>query len=216
MNWSIVLPYLPLLGRGLLATIWLSLIGVLSGTVLGILVALARQSKLRVLSVTALVFVTVVRSIPLLLLLFLVYYLPPLMVGLDLSRFLVAWLSLSVYSAAYASEIIRSGLNAVPKLQVESGLAIGLTKMQVLRLVVLPQALKLMLPSYVGLYTVVLKDSSLVAVIGYIELARAVRIASDVTYEPFQFYLLALLFYFVLCYPLATLSRRLERSVHTE
>ena len=216
LDLSVTLPYMPLLLKGVVATIILSTSGLLAGTVLGTVLALFQISRFIVLRGFASGWILIVRSIPLLLLLFLTYYIPPILLGIQTSPFVIAWIGLTLFSSAFAGETIRSGLLAVPRIQTEAGLSLGLSKMQVLRLIVFPQALRVLLPPYMGLYTVVIKDSSLVVVLGYIELTRATRIAVETTYQPFQFYTVALIFYFLLCYPLSKLSQHAERRIHLE
>ena len=216
MEWSVTFLYLPLIGKGLVATVILSTLGLLGGTVLGIILALLQLSRQTLAKIIATGWILLFRSIPLLLLLFLAYYVSPILLGVDISAFVFAVVGLNLYSSSYAAEIIRTGLLAVPRIQSEAGLTLGLSKAAVLRLIVLPQALRIILPSYMGLYTVVIKDSSLVVVLGYIELTRATRIAVEITYEPFPFYLLALLLYFMLCYPISIFSQNMERRIHGE
>lgn len=210
LDWEPVVRYLPLLIRGAIFTVLLSTLSLLTGTCLGLVLAFFQISQSHALKAFAQFYVLVARSIPLLLLLFLSYYIPPIVFKIDTSKFFTAWFALFLYSSAYATEIIRSGMLGVPKLQTEAGLSLGLSKIKVMRLIVLPQALRIIIPPYVGLYTVIIKDSSLVSVIGYIELTRSIRLGVMSTYRSFEFYTVALIMYFLICYPLSRYSRKGE------
>jgi len=209
-DWEPVIRYFPLLVKGAFFTILLSALSLVTGTCLGLVLAIFQLSKLKPLKIFSQYFVLIIRSIPLLLLLFLAFYIPPIIFKLDTSKFFTAWIALFLYSGVYATEIIRSGIQSIPKLQIESGLSLGLNKRKVMRLIVLPQALKTIIPPYIGLYTVVIKDSSLASVIGYIELARATRLGVMSTYRSFEFYSVALALYFLICYPLSRYSKKAE------
>ncbi len=210
LNWEPVVAYLPLLAKGAVFTFSLSTLSLLTGTCFGLVLAFFQISRFVTLRLFAQFFVLIIRSVPLMLLLFLVYYFPPILFGVDTSAFGVAWLTLFLYSSAYSTEIIRSGILSIPKLQTEAGLSLGLSKGKVMILIVLPQALKIILPPYIGLYTVVLKDSSLISVLGYIELTTVIRLAVGRTYLSFEFYTIALVMYFLMCYPLSRYSKKLE------
>lgn len=212
-DWEIVIRYLPLLIKGAIFTVILSILSLFFGTILGLFLAVFQISKIWILNFFSHIYILIIRSIPLLLILFFIFYLPSIIFKVHVSKFFVAILSLTLYSSAYAAEIIRSGFLSIPKEQSEAGLSLGLTKLQVMRFIMIPQIFKVIIPPYVGLFTAVVKDSSLVSVICYIELTRATRLAVMSTFKSFEFYAIALILYFVICYPLSLYSKKAEKMV---
>ena len=212
-DWEIVIKYLPLLIKGAIFTVILSILSLFFGTILGLFLAVFQISKIWILIFFSHIYILIIRSIPLLLILFFMYYLPSMIFKVHVSKFFVAIISLTLYSSAYAAEIIRSGFLSIPKEQSEAGLSLGLTKLQVIRFIMIPQIFKVIIPPYVGLFTAVVKDSSLVSVVCYIELTRATRLAVMSTFKSFEFYTIALILYFVICYPLSLYSKKAEKMV---
>lgn len=210
INLEPVVRYMPLIIKGAFFTIYISTLSLFIGTLLGLSLAVFQTSKVWILRIFASIYTLFIRSIPLLLLLFLMYYLPSILFKAHISKFFVAILSLSLFSSAYAAEIIRSGFLSIPKVQTESGLSLGLTKLQVIRFIIFPQTLKTIIPPYIGLYTVVIKDSSLISIIGYFELTRVIRLGVMNTYASFELYTFGLLVYFLICYPLSLISKIAE------
>jgi polar amino acid transport system permease protein len=215
INLEPIIRYMPLIIKGAFFTIYISALSLFIGTLLGLILAVFQTSKVWILRIFANIYTLFIRSIPLLLLLFLMYYLPSILFKAHTSKFLVAILSLSLFSSAYAAEIIRSGFLSIPKVQTESGLSLGLTKLQVIRFIIFPQTLKTIIPPYIGLYTVVIKDSSLVSIIGYFELTRVIRLGVMNTYASFELYTFALLVYFLICYPLSLISKIAEAKTRS-
>ena len=121
---------------------------------------------------------------------------------------------MTIYVSAYIGEIWRGCIQAVPRTQWEAAECLALSRVQRMRLVVLPQALRIATPPTVGFMVQIVKNTSLASAIGFVELARAGQIINNSTFEPFVIFVIVAAMYFALCYPLSVLSRRLERSFH--
>ena len=194
-------------------TILLSLIAIAGGAVLGLALALARVSKLRMLRALAIFYIQIVQGTPLLILLFLSYFGLSL-VGLRLDPLVAAGVSLTFYVGAFLGEIWRGCIEAVPRTQWEASDCLGLNRFQQYIYVILPQAVRIATPPTVGFMVQVVKNTSLASIIGFVELTRAGQIVNNSTFEPFVIFSSVALIYFVLCYPLSVAARTLERKAH--
>lgn len=192
-------------------TLMLSAIAIIFGTVVGGLVALLRSLQFAPLSLLLRGYVELFRGTPLLMQLFFIYFGMPLL-GIDVDRFWAAFFAIGLYTGAYVAEVLRSGVEAVPRGQIEAAQALGLTFMQRLTHVVAPQALRLSLPALVGVYVAVIKDTSLATVIGYNELMRRTMELLSQYGNPFAFFITVGALYFIICYPISKFSERLERQ----
>jgi polar amino acid transport system permease protein len=134
--------------------------------------------------------------------LFLLYFCLPFF-GINIPKYLTALLGLSFYTGAYVGEIVKAGLNSVDVGQKEAARSLGLTPGQEFRAIVLPQALRVIIPPTFGFFIALIKDSSLVSMIGYVELTRASKMVVTRTFQPFTLYLGAALLYFIICYGLS-------------
>jgi polar amino acid transport system permease protein len=199
--------------NGALWTIALSLLAFVGGGTLGFGVALASHYGSRISCSLTRLYIKVVQGTPLLVLLPLTYFgLPAL--GFSVTPLLAAAIGLSIYASAYLGEIWRGCLESVPRLQVEAAECLALSWYQRLLHVILPQAVKIATPPTVGFMVQIVKNTSLVSTIGFVELARAGQIINNSTFEPFAIFVVVAALYFALCYPLSMLSRRLERKFH--
>lgn len=199
----------PRLMNGALISAELSLAGFGLALVLGCLLAWAMKSPSAVLRGVAVGFIQGMRAVPLLALLFVLYFALPNW-GMTLSGFWAGVVGLGLQGAAYIAEILRGGLDSLHRGQREAALACGLTPMAAFRAVILPQALRLMLPPLLNAYVSILKDSSLCALIATDELMLAARAIASESFLPMHIFLLVGLFYFVIAFPLSMLSRGLE------
>jgi len=182
------------------------------GTLLGILLALAATSPVRIARWVAAAYVSFVRGIPLLILVFFAYFGIPLMFPtVNISAFTTAVIALTAFSAAYLAEIFRGSINAVPQGQLEAASALGLSYAHKYRCVVLPQAMRIAVPPAIGFLIALIKDSSLVTVIGFVELTHAGTIISNLTADPILTYTVVAAMYFVICYGVSRLGRWYER-----
>ncbi len=196
---------------GALTTIWVSWLGLLLGAVIGSVFALFRLSRSRVLRAIGLVYVETFRSLPILVLLFFCYYGLALLFRVDLSPFVAATLALMLSASAMMTEVIRAGIESVPRGQWEASRAAGMTVRQRWQYVVLPQAMRVIVPPSVGVYIMVLKDSSLAAIIGYVELTKAGLLVRDATGENLQVLAIVAILYFIINYSISLVGSILER-----
>jgi len=190
-------------------TIALTLLALLGGGIVGLLVAAFGASKQTALRLLARGYVGMVQGIPLLAWLF-IFYFGLSIVGYNLPPLVAATIGFSIYSGAFLGEIWRGALIAIPKTQWEAGVSIGLTYVEQLRHVIIPQAVRLAIPPTVGFMVQLIKNTSLAAVIGFVELTREGQMTTAATFQPFAVYLLVAALYFSLCYPLTRYSRILE------
>jgi polar amino acid transport system permease protein len=200
----------------LLATTWtivLSLIALIGGGILGMGVTMMRISKNRFLRSASRFFIAFIQGTPLLMQLFLIFFGIPILLGFDVPAFLSASIALILYSAAYLADIWRGSIEAVPKAQWEAGTALGLSWLEQFRFVILPQAVKVSIPSTIGFAVQVIKNTSLTSIIGYVELTRQGQILNNVTFRPFTIFAMVGIIYFVICYPLSWYSKRLEAKL---
>jgi polar amino acid transport system permease protein len=167
----IVIESLPLLLRGALVTIQVSALGLLLAALIAVPVAFARLSRSRILRMTTFLYLDFVRGTPLLLQLFAIFYLPPLL-GIDLSPFASGVLALGLNGGAYTAEILRGGIQALPRGQTESGRALGMSALQTARRIVLPQVVANVLPALANEAAALIKASSLVSALALVELTR--------------------------------------------
>lgn len=193
-------------------TLVLSLMAFVGGGLIGFLVALCRVSPNRTLRWISMGYVQLVQGTPLLILMFLTYFGLSIL-GLTLPAIVAAGVSMTVYVSAYIGEIWRGCIQAVPRTQWEAAECLALSRIQRMRLVVLPQALRIATPPTVGFMVQIVKNTSLASVVGFVELARAGQVVNNSIFEPFVVYMLIAGLYFLLCFPLSWWSRQLERRL---
>jgi polar amino acid transport system permease protein len=183
------------------------------GFVLGVAIALARLSRRRWLHGPATVYVQVIRGVPLVMVVFWFWFFIPIAVGIPLPQYWVALVAFVVFEAAYLGEIIRAGIQSVPRGQVEAAAAAGLRYAQTMRHVILPQAVRNMLPSLVTQFIILVKDTSLASIIGYMDLTKAAQTVNQREIRPFELYLFIAVVYWVLAYGMSLGSRALDRRM---
>lgn len=198
---------------GLQWTVLLTAIALIGGGIAGFLIALARVSTIKWLRVAAGTYIQIIQGIPVLMILFLSYYGLSL-AGFDLHPLLAAGASMSIYASGYLAEIWRGCIQSVPKQQWEASESLALTRVQQYRYVILPQAIRISLPSTVGFAVQVVKNTSIASIIGFVELARAGTLINNATFQPFRVFVVVAALYFAVCYPLSLLSRWLERRLN--
>lgn len=203
---------LPFLLRGVGLTITITVLAVLLGTLIGLVVGLCRLSSLKPLSWLAQAYVELVRGTPLLVQLYIVYFGLP-QVGIQMGQVAAAVTALAFNSGAYVSEIVRAGILSVGKKQSEAAYALGLTGSQTMRLVILPQAVRVMIPPLGNEFVTMIKESSLASVIGAQELIKQAQFTTSRTYQVFSTYVGVALIYFCLTTVTSFILRRVERQV---
>jgi polar amino acid transport system permease protein len=212
------LGYLQLLLQGALVTVELSFGALLLGSLGGVVLGILRGARHPAARYSALVAIEAIRSTPFVILLFFVYYALPLALDIDIPPYPAAIAALSLHCSAYMAEIVRSGVEAVPKGQWEAAYALGLDHRRVLRLVILPQALRIMIPPTIGVYVSTLKESSLASIIGFVELlgqGMAIR-ESNAGRNTADVLVAVALGYFAMCYALSLVGRHLEERTRRD
>lgn len=199
--------------QGLLWTIALSFSALAAGGLLAAAIVGLRLLRSRAIDVALAAYVGLFQGTPLLGQLLFFYFGLSIM-GLDIGAFAAAVLTLSLYSAAFLSEIWRGAIAAIPRQQWEAGESLGLGRLQTLTSIILPQALRAAIPPTVGFLVILIKDSSLVSVLGFVELTRAAQVINNSTFHSFTIFGTVALLYFALCFPISRLSRRLEARFH--
>ena len=192
-------------------TLALTAVAFAGGGAVGLAVLIARIDKRRWLSRVAEAYIGLFQGTPLLLQLFVVFFGLPLL-GLEIAPWMAATLGLTFYASAYLAEIWRGGVEALPKGQWEAAASLGLHYVTRLRLVILPQALRLTLPPAVGFLVQLVKATAVTSIIGFTELMKTADAINNATFEPFTVYGMVAVIYFALCFPLTTYARRLERA----
>lgn len=213
------LPYVPTdQWGGLPVTLILSVNAIVFSFPLGIILALGRMSELPAIKALSIGYIELVRGVPLITILFMASLMIPLFLpeGLNINKLLRAQIGIILFAAAYTAEVVRAGLQAVPRGQSEAADALGLHYWQKMRWVILPQALKLVIPPMVNNFISIFKDTSLIIIIGLFDFLGTVRLASnDPNWRSFyvEGLVVAALVYFVFCYAMAAYSKRLERRL---
>lgn len=199
--------------RGLWTTIWITFVAFFIALVLGFLVGLMRTSQNAVLVRLAKIYIDIMRGSPLIVLAFFIYFGIPQMTGLQFGAAVAGIVTLSLNATAYIAEIIRGGIQAVDVGQVEAGRSLGLTNGITLRKIVLPQATKIALPSLINQFVITLKDTSILSVIGLVELTQTGKIIIARTYQSGNMWLIVGFMYVVLIKVLTMISNRLEEDL---
>jgi len=202
----------PFFLKGLWMTVAVSVISLTFGTILGFLLGMMRASNKKILTWPIGAYVAVIRGTPLLVQIFIIFFILP-EAGIQLDAFPAAALALTILGTAFICEIVAGGIKAVDKGQWEAAASSGLTIFQQLRLVIVPQALRTILPPLVGQYVLLIKDSSVVSVIGITELTRVGLLTVVRIPEGLMVFGLVGVLYFAISYPLIRLSNRLEKKL---
>ena len=212
MNWEVISSYLPLFEKALWLTLLIGWLGIILAVLIGAVTALIRYFKLPVLRIIAGGYIELFRNTPLLVQLFFIYFgLPKL--GLKLSAEFCGVLGLGLLGGAYMAETLRSGLEAVDKIQSESALALGMTKWQVLRLVILPQALAVSIPGFTANVVFLLKETSVFSAISLMDLMFTAKDLIALHYKTTESLVLLVVFYLIVLLPVSFMGSYMERRV---
>ncbi|HZV92730.1 MAG TPA: amino acid ABC transporter permease [Caldimonas sp.] len=199
--------------KGLVFSVELTVVAMLGGIAIGTLLALMRLSGRPWLTRPAAFYVDTLRSIPLVMVILWFFLLIPMLIGRPLGTDWSAIITFTVFEAAYYSEIMRAGIQSVPRGQVGAGYAMGMSYAQCMRLVVLPQAFRNMLPVLLTQTIILFQDTSLVYAIGAYDLLKGFEVAGKNYNRPIEAYLIAAVVYFVICFSLSMLVRQLQRKI---
>jgi len=203
---------------GVKMTILISLSSVLLGVIFGALLTLMKRSKFKIgkvkpLSVIATVYIEIIRGTPMLLQIMLVYYGFDQLLGIDMKALTAGIIAVSLNSAAYVSEIIRAGIDAVDKGQYEAARSLGMNQFMAMKLIIIPQATKNILPAIGNEFVTVIKESSMASVIGVGEIMYSAKVVTGQTYRAFEPLIIAAVFYFVITFTLGRIINYIERRM---
>ena len=201
---------------GLTTTVYISVISIILSAIIGFIVAIPSLAKSKFLTYINIGYVEIVRAIPLLVLILWIYYGLPIMTGISFSPFVSGIIALAISESAFQAEIFRAGINSIKKSQWEAGSSLGLTFYKRLRLVILPQAIKNILPALGNQFVYVLKMSSLVSIIGIGDLTRKANELVVSTYRPLEIYTFLILEYLILILIVSFFVRKLEKKLEQD
>lgn len=210
MNFSSVFALYRLLLKGLLFTLELSALAIVFSFVLGLAVSFLLISKKRLLRYPAQFYVSIFRSAPPLILLFMFYF-GLAYLGVDFSVFQAVVIVFTLYSGAYVAEIFRAGLQSVPRGQTEAGECVGLTRFQIMTSITFPQAFKVSLSPLISFYLSMIKDTSLASIVGYKDLISWGKTIIGMTGSAFEVYLIVAIVYFIICFPISRVVDHIEK-----
>jgi len=207
---------------GAVNTVILAIFTVFFGVIIGTFIALLKISRNRVLRFISTAYIEFIRGTPLMVQLFIIYYGIPLPVpdvtilGMNMSRFIPGVMALSINSGAYVAEIIRAGIQAIDKGQMEAARSLGLTHSMAMRYIILPQAIRNILPALGNEFVVVIKESSIVSIVGIADLMFNTNVVRGALYKPMEPLLVAALIYFILTFTLSKLLGKAERRMRSD
>ena len=210
VNWDIISKFVV---KGFWFSVQLTIIATLGGIAFGTVLALMRLSGKKILMLPATIYVNGMRSIPLVMVILGFFLLVPFMIGRPIGAELSAIITFVAFEAAYFSEIMRAGIQSIPRGQVHAGQAVGMTYSQNMRLIVLPQAFRNMLPILLTQTIILFQDTSLVYAIGAYDLLKGFTTAGKIYGRPEEAYILAAIVYFVICYALSYLVKKLQAKI---
>lgn len=210
-DFEVIAKNLPYLLSGVKFTLALACLVILVGTFLGLLLGLLKLSKKRLIRAPAGFVIEITRDTPIIMQMFFIFFgLPAL--GIRLNTFPSAALAMSLFAAGNTAEIVRGAIDSLPAGQFDAAKSLGMTYLQMMIDVILPQALRRMIPPMMGLFTTLIKDTSLAAIIGAFELTRAGQEVIERTFRSLEIYLVVAAFYFIICYPLSYYTRKMEKG----
>ncbi len=223
LNFSKMIPYWKWFLEGTFNTLWISVVTVILGCIIGFIATLMKRSKFKVINAIANLYTSVIRGTPVLLQLYIICYgLPqiglkiPDLFGYGTSLYLSCIIALSVNSGAYVCEIFRGGLNSVDVGQTEAARSLGLSSSQTMRYIIIPQAIKIILPSLVNEIIMMVKETSLVSTLGIFDVMYAQKVIQGATYSIFEPYIIIAVIYLVITAVLTTFSGYVERKLNTD
>jgi len=211
MDFELIQRALPILLMGAGVTIEITAFSVAIGFFIGLFVGIARISQFKILQIMAAVYADCIRGTPLLVQIFLIYFALPMAIGQRVEPFIAAVVACGINSGAYVSEIFRAGIQAIDVGQMEAGRSLGLTWWQTMRFIILPQAFKNILPPLGNEFIAMLKDSSLVSVIGFEELTRRGQLIIAQTYGSFEIWMTVAVLYLIMTMAISRIVAFLEK-----
>jgi His/Glu/Gln/Arg/opine family amino acid ABC transporter permease subunit len=213
LDWTIIVRNWRVLLDGFANTLKLALLAIGLSFLLGVVAGALRLARSRLLHYPAVLYIEFIRGVPLIMVIFWFYFLTPILAGRPLDNFTSALVAFIVFEGAYLAEIVRAGIQSVPTGQVHAAVSTGLSSLQAMRHVVLPQAIRNMLPALVTRFIILFMDTSLAYIIGYRELTRVARIIAEREFRAFEVFTFIAVVYFVCTYSMSLAARRLERRL---
>lgn len=218
LDFSILAGNMKYFYTGVSNTLLISFLSVLLGVIFGSLLTLMKRSKFKIgnikpLNILATSYIEIIRGTPMLLQIMLVYYGFDQLLGIDMSALTAGIIAVSLNSAAYVSEIIRAGIDAVDKGQLEAARSLGMNQFMAMKLIIVPQAIKNILPAIANEFVTVIKESSMASVIGVSEIMYGAKVITGQTYRSFEPLIVAAVFYFVITFSLGRAINYIERRM---
>ena len=204
---------LPMLGKGLVLTLELSVISLIIAMILGLLACLMGMSKIKILNIINSVYIAIIRGTPLLVQAFFIYFGVTGALHMSMTAFTAGVIALSLNAGGYLSEIFRGGIQAIDRGQMEAARSLGLSYGQAMRKIIIPQAVRICIPSVVNQCCITIKDTSIICVIGLAELTMVGKQIIARTYMPFEVWIMVGILYFIVIYALTIAARKLEKKV---
>ena len=211
-DFRFLLDFIPALMKGLWVTLYISIVSIAFGSALGIVLALTRKSRFRVFQAVAAVYINLFLALPVLVLMIWLYYCLPVLTPFRLSSPATAILALSLSLAGFVGDIVRGGMDSLPKGQLESALILGIPRGVAMRRIILPQAVRMMIPAILGQYITCMKLSSLASVIAVYELVHTATAINFQAYKPLETYTAIAVLYFLLVWPMVRIMRYFENK----
>jgi His/Glu/Gln/Arg/opine family amino acid ABC transporter permease subunit len=199
--------------EGAFSTVRLSFVALFVALALGVMSGIARLYARHPVRAFAVAYIELFRATPVLVQMFFIFFGLPMVWGWDISGFTAAAVALSLNSGAYFAEIIRGGIQSIPIGQSMAGFASGMNRTQVLRYIIIPQAIRRIVPPAVGQFTILVKDTSVASIIGFLELTKASQHVIERTFASFEIFTLAGVMYFIVCYSVSGWSKKLESKL---
>lgn len=215
LDWGLMIHSLPLLLKGAWLTVQITLFSIFIGTIIGFIIGIMRVSSSPYLSTPAVAYVEFIRGTPLLVQLFIIHFATPQLIGFSFEAYTSAVIAMSVNSGAYVAEIVRGGIQSIERGQMEAARSLGMNYPQAMGHIILPQAVRRILPALGNEFIALLKDSSLVSVITLEELTRKGQLIIGRTYKPFEIWIMVALIYLVMTLTMSRLVAYLERRTKT-
>jgi His/Glu/Gln/Arg/opine family amino acid ABC transporter permease subunit len=213
LDWTIIARNWPVLVAGFQETLKLAVLAIAASFLLGVVAGALRLARHPFLHYPAVVYIEVIRGVPLIMVIFWFYFITPILAGRPLDNFTSALIAFIVFEGAYLAEIVRAGIQSVPVGQVQAAVSSGLGPVQTMRHVVLPQAIRNMIPALVTRFIILYMDTSLAYIIGVRELTRVARIIAEREFRAFEVFTFIALVYFICTYVMSLGARYLEKRL---
>lgn len=218
LDFSFLSGYMPYFFEGVRLTLLISLISVICGVILGAILTFMKRSKFTILKINPLkviatAYIEIIRGTPMLLQIMIVYYAFDELLGINMEPLPAGIIAVSLNSAAYVSEIIRAGIDAVDKGQYEAARSLGMSQFMAMKLIIMPQAISNILPAIGNEFVTIIKESSMASVIGVGEIMYAAKVIRGKTFRGFEPLIVAAVFYFVITFTLGRLMNYIERRM---